>query len=78
MGKEIMVNVQLPDGQIVQKQGHVIDIDSEEEKWSTYSLRNGATLKVKQVVTKVIMLDEKDPFGKPIYQIEASPIITVD
>lgn len=78
MGKEIVVNVQMPNGQIVQKTGHVVNIENEEEKWSTYALENGATLKVKQVITKVIMLDEKDPFGKPIYQVEASPIITVD
>ena len=78
MGKEIEVNVPMPNGQFVQKHGQIIDIKDEEEKWSTYKLENGSTLKVKQVITKVIMLDEKDSSGKPIYQIEASPIITVD
>ncbi len=78
MGKEITVNVPMPNGQTVQKKGQIINITNEDEKWSMYSLENGSTLKIKQVITKVIMLDEKDPSGKPIYQIEASPIITVD
>ena len=78
MGKEVIINIPTPDGKIVQKKGRTVDIRTENENWSSYTLENGAVLKVKQVITKVIMLDEKDPLGKPIYQIEASPIITVD
>jgi len=78
MGKEVTINIPTPDGKFVQKKGKIVDVLSEKENWSSYTLENGAVLKVKQVITKVIMLDEKDPLGKPIYQIEASPIITVD
>lgn len=76
MGKRTIVNVPTPTG-IVQKQGTIIDVVESSEVWSSYKLEDETVLKVKQVLVKVVKLDEKDAEGKPIYLTEAQPIVSV-
>ena len=76
MGKRVTVNVPTPTG-LVPKEGEIIEVKTSTENWSSYELEDGSTLKVKQVLVKVIKLDEKDHEGKPVYITEAQPIISV-
>ena len=76
MGKRTTVNVPTPNG-MLQKEGTVIDIVNSSEVWSSYTLEDGTILKVKQVLVKVVKLDEKDINGKPVYLTEAQPIVSV-
>ncbi len=77
MGKEIEVIVPTPKG-MQKKKGHIVNVKSSKENWSEYELENGSTLRLKQVVVQVVLLDEKDDSGKPVYQISANPIIVVE
>lgn len=76
MGKRTTVNVPTPNG-MVQKEGTIVDVVNSSEVWSSYELEDGTVLKVKQVLVKVVKLDEKDIEGKPIYLTEAQPIVSV-
>ena len=76
MGKRTTVKVPTPTG-IVTKEGVIVDVKTATENWSSYELEDGSVLKVKQVLIKVIKLDECDNEGKPVYITEAQPIISV-
>lgn len=76
MGNRTTINVPTPTG-IIQKEGTIIDVVESSEVWSSYKLEDGTVLKVKQVLVKVVKLDEKDPTGKPIYLTEAQPIVSI-
>lgn len=76
MGKKVTVNIPTPNG-LESKTGEIIDVKTSNENWSSYELEDGSVLKVKQVLIKVIKLDEKDAEGKPIYITEAQPVISI-
>ena len=48
------------------------------EPWSEYTLEDGHTLKIKQIVTKIIKLDETDPLGNPVYVSEGQAVMSVE
>jgi len=61
------------------EQGEDIDIVEEEEKWNTYKLSDGTTLKVKLVLREVKRLKKWRPDGNPIYMINTSNVVrTID
>ena len=54
-----------------------VDLDFEEEKehWNTYTLSDGATLKVKLVLQGVKRLKKYNPDGNPLYLIRSQNIV---
>lgn len=48
------------------------------ENWSEYTLENGAIIRLKPVVTDIILKDKKKDDGSPIYSVSFQPIITYD
>lgn len=52
-----------------------VDFDSTSEPWATYKLSDGATLKVRVVVTKVVRFKDFDQHGDPIYQVFSNTVI---
>lgn len=78
MGEKVKFSVATRDG-VVEKTGQILNIKNSNENWSVYELENGNKLKIKQIVTKVVMLDdEKDLFGKPVFRLQAQPVIVVE
>lgn len=77
MGKKVQTMIMTPNGP-EQKFGELMNIVNSKEQWSEYELEDGNKLKIKQVVTKIIKLDELDPLGNPIYVSEAQHIMTVE
>lgn len=48
------------------------------ENWSEYKLENGAIIRLKPVVTDIILKDKRNNDGSPIYSVSFQPIITYD
>lgn len=48
------------------------------EVWSTYSLNDGSTLKIKTLLKGVARLSgQRDNFGRPVYYVETQNIVTL-
>lgn len=71
-----------PGMRITQKdleEGTELDFTEQEEHWNTYTLSDGATLKVKLVLQGVKRLSKYNPDGLPIYLIRSQNIVrTID
>jgi len=52
-----------------------LDFGEEKEKWNTYKLSDGTTLKVKLVLRGVKRLKKWNPDGMPIYLINAVNVV---
>lgn len=52
-----------------------LDFTEEHERWNTYKLKDGTTLKVKLVLRGVKRLQKCDPAGLPIYLINSTNIV---
>jgi hypothetical protein len=50
---------------------------NEEERWSTFRLGDGSTIKVKLVVKGAKRLNKYDPDGMPIYTVDTENIVRV-
>ncbi|MEM1951061.1 MAG: hypothetical protein QXE95_04145 [Candidatus Nitrosocaldus sp.] len=48
------------------------------DNWNTYSLDNGATLKIKLIITSIKRSSKYDLFGEPIYVINSQPVVDLD
>lgn len=77
MGKRVSTFVMTPSGPS-QKDGEVMKILNTIEPWSEYTLEDGHTLRIKQIVTKIIKLDETDPLGNPVYVSEGQAVMSVE
>jgi hypothetical protein len=69
------VKVTFPDGK--QKDGELLEIVDQKEQWSEYRVEDGAILRLRQVVTQITKLEEKDASGNPIYVVNGQPVLTV-
>lgn len=76
MGDKINIKVNTPDG-IQEKRGEIIEIKSSNEAWSEYVLENGHKIKVKQIITQVVKLEENDKVGNPEYVVQTAPLMSV-
>jgi hypothetical protein len=57
----------------------VVDIIDSEEKWNTYTLKDGTILKVKQVVVQAARsIDKPIPgsSGEPLYHVKTQTLVT--
>lgn len=66
----------LPNGQEVD--GEEVEFETERENFNVYILGDGTTLKVKNVLTKVVRLDAWGPDGNPIYLIQGGAVTMAD
>lgn len=68
-----------PEGmRITQKdiaEGKEIDFEEQEERWNTYKLCDGTTLKVKFVLNGVKRLNKYREDGEPIYLINSQNVV---
>lgn len=55
----------------------IVDVVSSTESWSTYRLKDGTILKVREVMIKAMRLPSFDPQGNPIYSVNSTPIYGV-
>jgi len=55
--------------------GEDLDFSEEQEHWNIYKLSDGATLKVKLVLTGVKRLKKYLPDGSPIYIIQSTQAV---
>jgi hypothetical protein len=62
---------------IDQGNGEVVDFQVVREDWSRYKLADGATLKTRLVITKVIRTDQYDPAtGEPMYVFSSTTLMS--
>ncbi|MDR0942751.1 MAG: hypothetical protein LBM19_04060 [Holosporales bacterium] len=74
--RKTTVPFKAPDGTVQQKSVEYMNIKECNEPWSEYRLENGTIIRLRQVVTQIVRLEEKDSNGKPIYMVQGSqPII---
>ena len=52
-----------------------LDFTEEQERWNSYKLSDGSTLKIKLVLQGVKRLKKWNPDGTPIYQIYSTNIV---
>ena len=72
------IQVNLPDGRLENKTGELLDVQSQLEPWSIYSLSDGTTVRVKQSILQAVRIDgEYDAFGNPIYVLQTAPISVI-
>jgi hypothetical protein len=68
-----------PEGmRITQKdiaEGTEIDFEEQEERWNTYKLSDGTTLKVKLILNGVKRLNKYRDDGEPIYLINSQNVV---
>lgn len=76
MERERKVTVPGPEGK--QIPGVDIEIDESVEKWSELKLVDGARIRLKQVASQVIRLENVwDNDGNPVYIVKSTPMIAV-
>ena len=59
------------------EEGEDVDFTEEQERWNTYKLKTGETLKVKIVLQGVKRLKKFKQDGTPIYLINSSNVVRV-
>ena len=66
------VTVSLPNGK--QAEATEIEVESANERWSEYKLKDGTVFRAKLNILSVIRVNEEyDENGNPMYQINATP-----
>lgn len=58
-----------------QPTGRLLEFIAVKEPWSEYQLENGAIVRAKVVMTKVIDPGQKGDDGKPVYQLKWQHIV---
>ena len=72
------IKVTLPGGQLVEGEEVNVDDDASSERWSEYTLTDGAVIRLKTVVSSIVRLDgQYDGEGNPIYVIKSTPAVIV-
>ena len=57
----------------------LVDVQSSQESWSQYLLGDGASLKLKAVVTEIWrIIDHYDADGNPMYIVRSSNVLVVN
>lgn len=55
-----------------------LKIIESKENWSEYKLENGTVIRLKPVVTDIILKDKRKNDGSPVYSVSFQPVITYD
>ena len=58
-------------------EGEELDWSVVADDWSRYKTEDGALLKQRHVVTRVVRLNKRDGSGAPIYQVFTTPVTVV-
>lgn len=70
------VNVPMPNGET--KPGVEVDVEESKEKWSEFTLSDGAVIKIKiTLVGAVRVQGQFDPDGNPMYVVKGQPVMVV-
>ncbi len=74
MGKRVSVRYQ---GR--ELDGEELEFESEKEQWNTYKTEDGATIKLKAIVSKIVRTEEYNPeTGEPLYVVQSTNITLAD
>jgi hypothetical protein len=69
--------ITLPGGQVVEGEDVTVNDDASSERWSEYTLSDGAVIRLKTVVSSIVRLDQFDGEGNPIYVIKSTPAVVI-
>ena len=72
-----MKNVELKIGDKT-VQGTLVDFETIREEYNTYKLSDGATVRMKTVVTSIIRTQEFNPDGEPVYIVNSQNVLVAD
>ena len=61
----------------VSHSGDDLDFEPLKETWNEYRCEDGAFIKLKTVVSKIVRLDAPGPQGEPVYQIMSTSVVAV-
>ena len=70
------MKVTIAPGQTVD--GKRIGFEPVKEPWSEYKLENGTTIRLKLVMSDVVLLDAKDPGGQSQYLARSSNVMSIE
>ena len=59
-------------------QGTLVDFETVREEYNTYKLADGATVRMKTVVTSIIRTQEFNPDGEPVYIVNSQNVLVAD
>ena len=77
MDERRKIKVTLPGGII--KEGVEVHMIGADERWSSVTLEDGTTIRLKQTVTQVIRVDDEyDQDGNPVYLTKSANVMVVD
>ncbi len=66
----------LPNGKDVT--GEEVEFEVEKESFNIYLLADGTKLRVKNVLSQVVRLDDYGPDGNPIYLLSGGQVVAAD
>jgi hypothetical protein len=70
------VPVTLPSGQ--QGEGIEVQVDESNERWSEFTLQDGAIIRAKLTITSAVRVDGQfDQLGNPLYVTNLAPVLTI-
>jgi len=58
--------------------GTLVDFETVREEYNTYKLSDGATIRMKTVVTNIIRTEEFTPTGEPVYIVNSQNVLVAD
>ena len=56
-------------------EGEDVEFETVKEDWNEYRLSDGATLKIKLVLVKVLRTNQYDQTGDPIYVVNSTNVV---
>ena len=58
--------------------GTLVDFETVREEYNSYKLSDGATIRMKTVVTNIIRTEEFTPAGEPVYIVNSQNVVVAD
>jgi len=72
------VSVPLPEDPSTMVDGYDVPVAESTERWSDIRLEDGTTFRAKiNIVSAIRLIDKLDAQGKPVFLINAAPMITM-
>ena len=59
-------------------EGTLVDFETMREEYNSYKLSDGATIRMKTVVTNIIRTEEFTPTGEPVYIVNSQNVLVAD
>lgn len=56
--------------------GRAVEFDAKKEAWNEYVTEDGALVRVRTVVSEIIVTSEKTPDGEPVVLIKSATLVT--